>query len=125
MTGILTGLIIVSIGDAIAGTMFKVDPAINFQDKEAVKKMMESIPVTVMVIMLLFWLLSSFTAGIVAALIDREHSKRNSIICGCILLAGAIANLYLIPHPVWMTAIAVVGYVPAAYFGGRIISSRS
>ena len=71
-------------------------------------------------LMLLTWAASVFVAGFVASKIAPAHWLRVSLIVGMMALAGAVANLMAIPHPMWMNITTVIMYVPLAYLGGRV-----
>jgi hypothetical protein len=118
--GLMTGFLVVFIVDMLTGKVFNI-PNVDPKNTEAIKALMSTIPVGALIMMLAGWLLSSFLGGMVAAKIDRENWMRNSLVVGVILMIGALMNFYYLPHPVWMVIVAVAGYIPAAYAGGRLM----
>lgn len=120
--GIVTGFVVVAIGDAINHQAFPPPEGIDFNDKAALEKLMLTMPTWVLGCMLLSWLVAAFAGGFVAGKINKEGWKKSCLITGIVLLAGAVANMILIPHPVWMMAGAGIGYIPCAYAGGRLAS---
>src|SRR5688572_15722228 len=124
IAGVITGFIIVFIGDATVHAMDPPPMGLNYMDKNVMKDYVASIPMYILVIMCIFWLLSAFTGGLVAALIKRSEWRFCALVTGGILLAAAILNLALVPHPMWMWIVALVGYLPAALIGGSLVSPK-
>jgi hypothetical protein len=121
IAGILTGFIIVFIGDATTHKLHPVPDGINYMDKNAMKDYITTIPTWVFVIMILFWVLSSFLGGLVSARINRAGWKSSATITGAILMGAALLNLALMPHPLWMWLAVIALYIPAALAGGYLV----
>jgi hypothetical protein len=124
LAGILTGFVIVFIGDATTHKMHPPPPGIENMSRETLGEYVTTIPTLILVVMVIFWLLSSFLGAMVAALIARSNWRGVALITGAILMAAALANLAFIPHPTWMLIVAIVGYLPAAYLGGYLVRGR-
>lgn len=123
IAGVVTGFIIVFIGDA---TVRAVDPpplGLNYMDKNVMMDYITTIPTYVLVIMVLFWMISAFTGGLVSAVICKREWRSCALITGSILLASALLNLIMTApaHPAWMWIAALAGYVPAALLGGYLV----
>jgi hypothetical protein len=122
LAGVVTGWLIIFIGDAATHVLFPPAEGTDFTNQEEFRAFVESIPAKVFILMLSFWLLAAFIGGFVSAKINKAGWKRFSIITGSVLLAATILNLLMISHPLWMVIIAVLLIVPAAYFGGKLAS---
>ena len=85
----------------------------------------ESIPMYVLVLLIIFWLASSFLGAMLASRINRSNWKNVSIITGSILLATTILNMAMLPHPAWMWITVLAGYIPAALLGGWLVRPKS
>ena len=68
---------------------------------------------------LVAWVLGSAVAGAVATRWSDARSALPGAIAGAVLLAGAVSNLFVIPHPIWMAVGAVVLMPLAAYMAAR------
>jgi hypothetical protein len=120
--GLVTGIIIVMIGDASIHILFPNPEGINLNHKEAIESFMKSVPTSILIIMLSFWILSSFLGGYVAGKINKTEWKISAIITGSALMIVAILNMLTIPHPMWMVLLSVILYIPASYIGGKLAS---
>ncbi|HRR08435.1 MAG TPA: hypothetical protein PLO56_07045 [Rhodothermales bacterium] len=120
LVGLFSAIIIVTIGDAVVGYLAPPPIGSDLKNPETLKAYLQSIADPVLVLMLLFWLSSSFAAGYASARIVPASARTLSLICGGILLFGTLLNMTMLPHPIWMMILSVVGYLPVAYAGGKL-----
>jgi hypothetical protein len=118
VTGVVTGFITTFIGDATVHAVHPLPSGLNYMDKNVMTTYVASIPTYVFAIMILFWALSSFLGGMLAARICRPEWKRVSLSTGAILMAAAILNLILVSHSLWLWVATLLIYLPAAFLGG-------
>jgi len=125
LAGLLSAIIIVSLGDALAGYLAPPSANHNRTDPAALKSYVAGLPAYVLVIMLCFWLLSSLAAGYISGRICPSSGRTLGLICGGVLLGGALLNMTMLPHPVWLMLSAIVGYLPSAMFGTKLAMSKT
>lgn len=62
-------------------------------------------------------LAGAYISGIIAA----THKVKIALVIGLFFLAGGIANVYLLPAPLWYAVLdLVLAYIPMAWLGGRL-----
>lgn len=65
--------------------------------------------------------LGTFAGALLASLIGVGNKMRLAIIVGLFFLAGGIANVMMLPSPLWFTIVDLGGaYIPMAYIGGML-----
>ena len=65
--------------------------------------------------------LGTFVGALVAALIAASRKMTFALAIGCVFLIGGIANVFMLPSPMWFNTVdLVVAYIPMAYLGGMI-----
>jgi uncharacterized membrane protein YqgA involved in biofilm formation len=65
--------------------------------------------------------LGTFVGAYLAARIARTRKMSMAAIVGVFFLIGGIANVYMLPSPMWFNVIDLVGaYLPMAFFGGKL-----
>ncbi len=65
--------------------------------------------------------LGTLAGAFVAATIAADHKMRFAWVIGAFFLLGGIANVFMLPSPVWFSILDVVGaYIPMAYLGGKL-----
>lgn len=119
ITGVITGIVIVFIGDATSHSVNHITGNADITGSNV-----SHIPMYVLVVMVGFWLLSAFLGGLVAARLNRIVWKRNALVTGGILLAAALLNLISMTHPAWIWIAVLVGYIPAALLGGWLVRPK-
>lgn len=67
----------------------------------------------------------TFVGALVAASIVANHKMRFSFGIGFLFLAGGIANIFLLPGPLWFNLLDVtVAYLPMAFFAGKLATKK-
>ncbi len=124
IAGIVVGVIVTMLFDGLNHMIYPPPADFDPTDLDSYGALVAQMPTAALVMMVVGWLLTAFLGGMTAAYLDRVNWKRNAMIVGAALMIAALVNLYLIPHPVWMWVVSFLGYIPAAYLGGRLIAQR-
>ena len=62
----------------------------------------------------------------VAALIAANNKKIFALVIGVLFLFGGIANVFMLPAPLWYNVVDLVGaYIPMAWLGWRMANGNS
>jgi len=123
--GVVAGIAIVFIGDSTCKALSPLPKGLDSGNRDEMRIFIDSIPIYVLVIMTIFWLGSSFLGAMLAVKINRVYWKQTALITGGILLALALLNLIMTPHPAWMWLAALMGYLPVALLGGYLARPKS
>ena len=63
--------------------------------------------------------LGTLVGAAIAVLIAANNKMIIALIVGLMFMAGGIANVLMLPSPVWFTIVDLAGaYIPMAYIGG-------
>lgn len=69
--------------------------------------------------------IGTFVGAIFAALIAASHKVIFAISIGAFFLIGGIASVFMLPSPIWFTALdLVIAYIPMGYFAGKLIARK-
>jgi hypothetical protein len=69
--------------------------------------------------------LGTLTGALLTALIASGHKMRYALVIALFFLVGGIANIFMLPSPIWFTILDLsVAYLPMGYLGGKIIASK-
>lgn len=118
--GLGASLLIIMLGDEISATVAPLPVGVDPHDAEALRAVMDQIPVFGFVVLLAALVLGGAGGAWVAARLSRSAHQRNAMIVGALLWAATIVNLLTLPHPVWFAVVAVLIVLPAAWLGGRM-----
>ncbi|GAB5522519.1 MAG: hypothetical protein Roseis2KO_03910 [Roseivirga sp.] len=125
IAGLLAGWVAIFALEAVNHIFYPPPADLDFTDKAALTEFMQALPALAFVLLLVSWMIGTFIAGMVGALLNKEAWKNSSIIIGVILALGSIINMTLIPHPTWLMIVASLAYVPTTYLGGRLIGLKN
>ncbi|PJZ28022.1 hypothetical protein [Leptospira kmetyi] len=67
----------------------------------------------------------TFVGAYVAALISANHKTIYAMVVGVLFLAGGIANVMMLPSPIWFAVVDIVGaYLPMGFIAGKLASKK-
>lgn len=107
------------------GTIMLVESAGHALFGTATPGDLQSVTLPMFLSVLVAWTVGSAVAGAVATGWSAARSGALALAMGLILLAGAVANMFAIPHPVWLMVAAVVLMPGAAWTAGTRMIHRA
>lgn len=116
---ILAGLVVYGV-QAIGHQVYPPPENLDTKNMEAMKAYVATLPVGAFLFVLVAYILGSFAGGWLAAKIARASQISLALTVGGVQLLFGIMNLVVIPHPTWFAIAAVLVFLPAAYWGGKI-----
>jgi hypothetical protein len=70
--------------------------------------------------------IGTFVGAFLAAFIAANRKMLFAFVIGIFFLAGGIANVLMLPSPIWFTIVDLVGaYIPMAYLAGKLAKLKS
>ncbi len=97
-----------------------MDPA----DPESIRAAMNDLPVGAFLFVLASYFGGAFVGTFVATWLGGARGLTYAIVVGGLVFAATVANLLMIPHPLWFSITALAGIPVAAFFGGRLAPRR-
>ncbi len=124
IAGVLAGSVIMVVVETLGHKIYPVAMNLETATKEAKEEFMKTIPVEAMLMIILAWAIGSFIAGIVSTLISKENTSFAALRSGAVLLAFAIVNMISIPHPIWFWIAGLLVFIPFAWLGFKLLSTK-
>jgi len=115
IAGLVAAFICVQAAEMIVHQLYPFPPGADMNDMATIKKFVATLPRTAMLLVLAGWLIGTLLGTFVAAKIGR--SRVPAYVVGVLLLCAGIANSFLIPQPVWFTAVSIVIFVATPFAG--------
>lgn len=109
LAGGLTVFLIEALGHALLGTADPTD--------------LTTVTTPMFLAVLVAWIFGCAVGGAVATYWGRSSTVRAGGIVGLVLLAGAVANMFAFPHPIWMMLGAVILMPLAALGAARSVAA--
>jgi len=105
--GVVIAVVIVFIAEAIGHMIFPPPEGVDLKDPEQLKSIMSEIPLGAKIAVLVAWGLGTFGGGVAGVLMSGRKAWPAGIVA-LVMLAGAGATLFAIPHPMWMIVATLV-----------------
>ena len=69
--------------------------------------------------------LGTFVGALLAAIIAATHKMKFALSIGIFFLVGGIANVIMLPSPVWFTVLDLAGaYIPMGFLAGNLVMKK-
>lgn len=91
------------------------------QDPDALAAFMEAMPLGAKWAVLVSHWLGTLSGSVVALIGTGRHAIWPGLAIGGWFMIGGIANNWMLPAPVWVEAVDLLGYVPLAYLVSRLL----
>lgn len=70
--------------------------------------------------------IGTLAGALLTAVISANRKMLLALVVGVFFLAGGIANILMLPSPMWFTIVDLTGaYIPMAFLGGKLILRNS
>jgi hypothetical protein len=112
---VFAGLVVSSTDAAVAGA-FPLPPGTDLTNPSSVRAALAVMPTPALVLLATGWVIAAGAGSFLAAVLAPTPRVRHGLIVVTLLLVATVANLVMIPHPVWMWVVAVT-LIPAVGFG--------
>lgn len=113
---IVANLVILAI-EVASHAVYPPPAGLDPSDRAALRAIIEKMPTGAFVLLLLAGVVGTAVGAGIAARIARRARVVHGLIVGGVIMVGAIANAFLIPHPRWFQFASPASIVPAAYLG--------
>lgn len=105
--------------ETVGHRIYPLPAGLDTNDMEQIAKYVSTAPLGALLFVLLAQSAGSFAGGFVTAIVGSSRLWLLAIIYGVLALLMAGLNVILIPHPLWMTALALAFPIPIALAGSR------
>lgn len=127
LLGFIVASIVMMLVESINGRFLHPNlgkAAEGLKDREAIRALLATAPVTAFLMVILGWILGSLSGGWVAAKLAGRASVRHGIVLGVLLTLAGIANNLMLPPPLWFWIASLIVFIPAAYLGARLAPAK-
>ena len=128
--GIGIGMVAMMLMHYLSAFIYPMPDGVKFGTIEF-NEYMKVVPTGALILAILSHSIGSFAASILSSLLSRYSEWRNTksfrfqyLIIGVFFTYAGWENLNSIPHPSWFK-IDLLFYIPAAYFGYKIVNKKN
>ncbi|MBI1339484.1 hypothetical protein GC169_04630 [bacterium] len=125
IAGVVAAMVVVTVGDLVLSALHPPPEGLSMSDRQALADHAASVPQSLKIAMVIYWGVAVFLAGLIARGFGR--GRIGPLIAVLVPVLGIALNLYMIPHPDWMTYAAGGSAALGALLGlraGALVSAR-
>jgi len=122
ITGIVTAFVLIMLIEKLGHSIYPPPPDIDFSDPEAMRPYIATLPFLALLFPMIAWVVATFAGTVLACKIGTANPLAFAAVVGGLVLAGTIANLIVIPHPVWFSAVSLAAIAASAWIAVRVAS---
>jgi hypothetical protein len=123
LAGAVVAVVLITAVQLLGHQTFPPPADLDLNDREAVAAAMAQASGALLSV-LLAWAVGTIGGAWVAARVAGRSHLLHGLIVGALLLAGAVANMLSIPHPVWFWIVALLLFFPCASLGAMLAARR-
>lgn len=120
VAGLATMVGVISLVQLLGAQLYPPPEGMDTGDPEALAAAITQLPLAALAFVVAAWLLGAFAGGWVAGRIAIAHPRVAAMVVALAVVAGVVAMVLSIPHPLWMSVLGLLGPVPAALAGSRL-----
>lgn len=122
---VLLAGVVIAVVQLVNTQIFPLPSGVDFNDRAAMSRAMGSMPTGGFVVLLLSYILGALAGGWLAARRAPGRPVLHAMIVGVLLLAAGVMNFVSIPHPLWVTVVGLLIFLPMAWLGASLARPRS
>ena len=120
VSGVLVAFLIIMGAEGINAAIYPVPAGVDLSDTNAMKQYAASLPASAFLLLLAGWGLGALLGGWIAARVARRSPRAHAMIVAVLLLCGGVANMLMLPHPLWVWIAGIVAFLAGGCIGGRL-----
>lgn len=115
--GIIVAGLLVWLVEMLGHAVYPPPTDLNFADAETMRAYIDTLPLAALLFVAAAWFIGTLGGTVLACKLGDAKPMIYAIVVGGLMLVATVANLIVIPHPVWFSVLGVAGIVVAAWLG--------
>ena len=116
VVGVLASMMLMKVGYTAIIKMY-LPPGTDQNDLMAISRVVQQLPLSAFLFLLVNYITFSFLAGIISTLVSKRETILPTLVVGIVLTLSGLYNVISIKHPLWFAIISVLVYFPFCYLG--------
>jgi hypothetical protein len=118
--GVVSAFVTVMLVDKLNHMIYPPPPGLDFSDTAAVEPYLATLPLGAYLLVIASSVVAPLIGTLVAIYVGHIQPFYCAVIVGGIVLAATIANFIATPHPLWLSAITLLGIVASAWLATKL-----
>jgi hypothetical protein len=124
VAGIVLAVVVIFAFQIVVMAVYPLPAGTDRTDSESMKKAIAAMPAGAFAILLVGYAVGTCAGAWLAATIARRAPVVHGLIVGAFFLFGNIANVAMLPHPLWYVVVSMLLFLPVAWVGARWAAAR-
>lgn len=125
VAGIATAFVLILLIEKVGHILYPPPVDLDFSDPDAMRPYIATLPFLALLFPMFAWVFGVFAGTVVACKVGTLNPLIFAAIVGGLVLAGTIANLIMIPHPLWFSIVSLIAIAASAWFAVRVAAGRN
>jgi len=117
IAGIVVAVVLVFIFESIGHTIWPAPDDLDTGDADVMRAYVETLPLGAMLTVAIAWFAGALGGTFAACRLGTARPLVYALLVGGFMTSGAIFNLTIIPHPIWFSALGLVGIFVGTWLG--------
>jgi len=115
IAGVVIAVLIVFLADQLSHMIYPLPAGLDPSDTEDLRAYIATLPLAAFLMVMSGWVVATFVGAVVADRIGTAKAWIYPTIVGGFMFAATTADLILIPHPHWFTAVSLAAILFSAW----------
>lgn len=115
--GIASAILVFILTEKVSDKFYPLPSESASYDPQVLSTHIATFPLTPLVVVLIGWVLGSFTCGFIIKLISGSSAKTPAYLAGLFLTTAGLVNLLSLPHPIWFIIMGAAVFIPFTLLG--------
>lgn len=124
IAGVVTAFVLIMLIEKLGHLIYPPPADLDWSDPAAVRPYIATLPLLALLFPMFAWIVGTFVGSSLACFIGTARPLVLAGIVGGMVLAATIANLIVIPHPLWFSVLSILGIAASAWLAMRIAPER-
>ena len=122
LAGIVTAFVMIMLIEKLGHIIYPPPADLDVSNPDVMRPYIATLPFLALLFPMIAWVVATFAGTLVACKIGTANPLLFAATVGGLVLAGTIANLIMIKHPLWFSLVSLVAVAASAWIAARVSS---
>jgi hypothetical protein len=122
LAGIVTAFVMIMLIEKLGHIIYPPPADLDVSNPDVMRPYIATLPFLALLFPMIAWVIATFSGTVLACKIGTANPLAFAAVVGGLVLAGTIANLIMIRHPLWFSLVSLVAIAASAWIAVRVAS---
>jgi len=122
LAGIVTAFVMIMLIEKLGHIIYPPPADLDVSNPDVMRPYIATLPFLALLFPMIAWVVATFAGTVLACKIGTANPLAFAAVVGGLVLAGTIANLIMIKHPLWFSLVSLVAVAASAWVAARVSS---